>query len=370
MRAIILVGGEGTRLRPLTLRTPKQLVPVLNRPLLDHLLLHLKDHGVTSMTLAMTRRSAAVREAFGDGRHLGVEIEYAYEETPLGSGGTIASIAAGWDEPFLVCNGDIITDLDVSAFIEAHRARGAELSISLHEVEDPSAFGVVVLDSESRVTRFVEKPKREEAPSRLINAGAWLFEPSLLSEMDGTAFNRVEEALFPRLAETGRRIFGFHRQGYWIDVGNPEAYRRANLDLLAGACSGRLPYRWPASGIASDGAYIDAGARVSAPVLLGVGTRVEATAMVEGPSVTGARCVIRAGAKVSSSVVWDDVNIEAGASVLESVVASGVRIGAGATVVGAVVGHGATVLAGAIVPRGMRIEPDAIYGGESAAEQP
>ncbi len=126
MRAIILVGGEGTRLRPLTFHTPKQVVPVLNRPLLDHMLLHLKEHGVTAMTLAMTRRSEAVREAFGDGSHLGVELDYAYEETPLGSGGAIASIAAAWDEPFLVCNGDIITDLDVTAFVRAHRDRHRE----------------------------------------------------------------------------------------------------------------------------------------------------------------------------------------------------------------------------------------------------
>ena len=271
MRAIILVGGEGTRLRPLTLRTPKQVVPVLNRPLLDHMLLHLKEHGVSAMTLAMTRRSEAVREAFGDGSHLGVELDYAYEETPLGSGGAIASIAAGWDEPFLVCNGDIITDLDVTAFVQAHRDRGAQLSISLHEVEDPSAFGVVVLAADGRITRFVEKPKREEAPSRLINAGFWLFEPSLLAQMDATQFNRVEDGLFPSLASTGGGIFGYHRQGYWKDVGNPDAYRDVNLELLRGAYPGRLPLGWPADGIALQGAQVDPTANVSAPLLLGRG---------------------------------------------------------------------------------------------------
>lgn len=363
MRAIVLVGGEGTRLRPLTLRTPKQVVPVLNRPLLDHLLLHLKDHGVTTVTLAMTRRSEAVRAAFEDGARLGVSLDYAYEETPLGSGGAIASIAAGWEEPFLVCNGDIITDLDVTAFVEAHRARAAELSIALHEVEDPSAFGVVAVAEDGRITRFVEKPRLEDAPSRWINAGFWLFEPALLREMDATTFNRVEDALFPALASAGRAIYGVRHRGYWVDVGNPDAYRRANLDLLHGACAGRLPADWPASGVASEGAHVHPAARVTAPALLGEGALLDAGAMIEGPAVVGARCDLQEGAKVSSSVLWDDVTVGTAARVLDSVVASGAVIGAGATVEGAVVGHGATVPAGARVPRGTRIDPDAVYAG-------
>jgi mannose-1-phosphate guanylyltransferase len=369
MRAIVLVGGEGTRLHPLTLRTPKQLVPVLNRPLLDHLLLHLKAHGITSITLAMTRRSEAVRAAFGDGSHLGVALEYAYEETPLGSGGAIASIAAGWEESFLVCNGDIITDLDLSAFIEAHRSRGAELSISLYEVDDPSAFGVVALDAQSRIRRFIEKPRREEAPSRLINAGFWLFEPSLLKELDGTQFNRVEDALFPALAATGRSIFGYHRQGYWKDVGNPDAYRLVNLELLGGAYPARLPAGWPAGAVATDGAHIDSTTRISAPVLVGRGTLIGPGALVIGPAVIGAACSIGANAEVSGSVLWDDVTVEETAQVTSSIVATGVRIGPGARVEAAVVGHGATVPPGAHVPPGARVDPDTVYAGTAAMEQ-
>lgn len=365
MRAIVLVGGEGTRLRPLTLRTPKQLVPVLNRPLLEHLLLHLKHHGVTAVTLAMTRRSEAVRVAFEDGARLGVAIDYAYEETPLGSGGAIASVAAGWDETFLVCNGDIITDLDVAAFIAAHRARASELSIALHEVDDPTAFGVVALDGDRRITRFVEKPAIEDAPSRWINAGFWLFEPALLREMDPTTFNRVEDALFPALAAAGRAIHGFHHERYWIDVGNPDAYRRSNLDLLGGA-GGALPSRWPVSGVAAEGAVVDPSARIAAPALIGAGTRLDARSTVEGPAVVGERCILRESATVFLSVVWDDVTVGAGARVLDSVVASGAAIGAGATVEGAVVGHGATVVAGARVPPGTRIEPDSVFGGVQA----
>ncbi len=361
MRAIVLVGGEGTRLRPLTLRTPKQLVPVLNRPLLDHLLLHLKTHGVTSVTLAMTRRSDAVREAFGDGSRLGIEIEYAYEETPLGSGGAIASIAAGWEELFLVCNGDLISDFDVTAFVAAHRDRGAELSISLHEVKDPSAFGVVAIDEESRITRFVEKPKIEDAPSRLINAGFWLFEPSLLREMDGTRFNRVEDVLFPALAASGRRIFGYHRQGYWVDVGNPDAYRHANLDLLSRAYPSLLPASWPADGVSIAGVQVDTGATLTPPVLAGAGTRIGEGAAILGPVAIGMRCVIGPGAEVTRSVLWDDVTIEEGAHVTDSIVASGACVGAGAVVKHAVIGHRATIPSGVRVMPGTSVGPDTVF---------
>lgn len=357
MRAIVLVGGEGTRLRPLTRRTLKQLVPVLNRPLLEHLLSHLASHGVTNITLAMTRHSEAVERVFEDGAALGVHIDYVYEETPLGSGGAIASVAAGWQEPFLVCNGDLLTDLDLTAFITCHQERNAELSIALHEVEDPSPFGVVVLDADERVTRFVEKPPRETAPSRMINAGAWLFEPSLLAEMDPTTFNRVEDGLFPSLASAGRRMFGFEHKGYWLDVGNPEAYLRANLDFVSGAIPARLPAGWPTDRLATGDAQIEGSGRVTAPALLGMETSVFDGASLEGPVVTGGGCKIYPGARVSRSVLWDFVIVEEGARVTDSIIATGARVAAGAQVTGAVLGHGATVGAGAVVPPGTRLEP-------------
>jgi mannose-1-phosphate guanylyltransferase len=362
MRAIVLVGGEGTRLRPLTWRTPKQLVPVLGRPLLEHLLLQLRAHGVTAVTLALTRTrlSAAVRDAFGDGAALAVALDYAYEEQPLGSGGAIASIAGGWNEPVLVCNGDIITDLDVSAFAAAHRARGAAVSIALHEVDDPSGFGVVVLDADERVTRFVEKPPRAQAPSRLVNAGTWLFEPSAIAQLDATRANRVEDELFPRLAATGGAIFGFRGSHYWRDVGNPEALLRVNLELLAGALPARLPADWPASGVLTHDAQVAAGARVTAPALVGAGAAIAGGAQIEGPAVIGAGSIVAAGALVRGSVLWERVHVGAGAQVLDSIVADDAAIGAGARVLGAVVAHGARIAAGARLEPGARVEPDTL----------
>jgi NDP-sugar pyrophosphorylase family protein len=210
MKAIVLVGGEGTRLRPLTLRTPKQLVPVLGRPLLLHLLEHLHDHGVDQITLAMTRTtgSAAVYAHFEGSAPSGIELSFVFEDTPLGSGGAIANAAAGWaddGEPFLVCNGDLVTDLDLTTLVAFHRERHAAVTIALHPVADPSPFGVVALEDDGRITRFVEKPAIDAAPSNLVNAGFWVFDPAIVSRLDATQFNRVEDVLFLLSPRTLRR---------------------------------------------------------------------------------------------------------------------------------------------------------------------
>jgi mannose-1-phosphate guanylyltransferase len=326
MRAIVLVGGEGTRLRPLTLRTPKQLVPVVNRPLLEHLLLRLRAHGVTEVTLALMERVEAIRDAFGDGDALGLTIRYSYEDEPLGSGGAIGQAAQGWDERFFVCNGDVITDVDLNAMVDAHVTRNAELSILLHEVEDPTPFGVVDLDDTGRIRRFVEKPPLEEAPSRLINAGVWLFEPSLLPELPSDHFHMVERGLFPDLAAADRPIFGFDDGGaYWRDIGDAELLLAANLELAATAEDASL------------GRVIDPSAAV------------DPRATVDGPCVIGAGTSIAAGARVSSSVIWPNVAIEADAVLERCIVASGAQVGAGARLVDVVVAHDAVIAPNEVV---------------------
>jgi len=354
MRAIVLVGGEGTRLRPLTLRTPKALVPVLGRPLLEHLLLNLRQHGVDSVTLAMTHRTEAIRDAFGDGSALGIAIDYAYEDTPLGSGGAIGSIASTWrdaeggpwDQSFLVVNGDIVTDLDITAMLEHHRANGAVLSLSLHEVDDPSPFGVVDIDSNGRIHRFVEKPPIAEAPSRLINAGTWIFEPRLIEMLDPTTFNRVEDGLFPTLCANGESVYGFHQpaafgrsQAYWADVGNPEALLGLNLDMALGHVSS------PAASPTGQGVYIHET------------STIEDGAQIEAPVVIGAGCTVRAGATVTRSLLWDSVTVEADAEVTDSILATGVAVGAGARIESSVVAHHATIQPNATL-EGEQIDPD------------
>ncbi len=370
MRAIVLIGGKGTRLRPLSWRTPKQLVPILNRPLLSYLLDALRAHGFERVTFAMTERNEAIEAAFtGDAAPHGLTIECVLEGEPLGSGGAIANASGGWDEPFLVCNGDIVSDIDLGAFAATHRQRGAELSLALFEVEDPSRFGVVVLGEGERITRFVEKPPREQAPSRLINAGLWLFESAVGRMLDADRFNRVEDELFPDLAANGRGIFGQRHDGYWADVGNPEAYLQTNLDLLAGAAPALLPAGWPEDGRATAAAEIAADARIAGPALLGAGTRVGAGAILEGGVVAGAGCAIGRGATVAGSVLWDGVAIGEGARVRDSVLAAGARVGAGAALEGVVLAHGAAVAAGEQPPAGTLLDPEDVYraGGVLAA---
>ncbi len=328
MRAVILAGGEGTRLRPLTLDVPKQLVPILNRPFIEHQLTWLRKYGVEDVTLALTRNahSTTLRDALGDAA-CGVRLTYAYEEQPLGSGGAIAHAAAGWREPFLVCNGDIVTDVDLGALMEAHRAASVELTLFLHRVDDPSAYGVVVLNERSEVTRFVEKPPAGQAPSNMINAGIWLFEPELLLELPRDRPSRVEDELFPQLATAGRRVLGYQAPAYWRDIGTPQTYLAANLDALRNEVAGLEALDAVVSSdfvLAATDALIDGRARVRDAVL-GQGVRVEAGAVVE------------------SSVLWSGVRIGAGAVVRSSVLASDAEVAAGSVVEGQTLGRGARV---------------------------
>ncbi|MFN8639718.1 MAG: NDP-sugar synthase [Dehalococcoidia bacterium] len=317
MRAIVLAGGEGTRLRPLTLDVPKPLVPILGRPFIEYQLTHLRSHGVTAVTLALTRNrhSEVLRQALGDSA-CGVGLSYAYEEVPLGSGGAIAGAAAGWDEPFLVCNGDIVTDVDLRALMRAHEAAHAELTMYLHPVGNPSAFGVVALNDQNRIIQFVEKPAPGEEPSNLVNAGIWLFQPTLLREMAADRFNRVEDELFPALASSGRLVLGFRSESYWRDIGTPRAYLEANLDILDGRVRGA-----GARGVLADHAIIEPTARIARSVL-------------------GKRTVVGARARIESSVLWEGVHVGAGAVVRESVLADDVVITPGALVEGRYLGRG------------------------------
>ena len=337
VKAIVLVGGEGTRLRPLTLRTPKQLVPVLGRPLLLHLLEHLRDHDVNQVTLAMTRTtgSAAVFAHFEGAAPAGIELSFVFEDSPLGSGGAIANAATNWGgdaDPFLVCNGDLVTDLDLTSLVAFHREREAAVTIALHPVADPTPFGVVALEDDGRITRFVEKPALDAAPSNLVNAGFWVFDPAVVSRLDATRFNRVEDVLFPALAANGEALYGMTPEGYWRDVGYPDAYLEANLALLG-----------------TDDNDGTSG-------FVGSGTEVASTARVER-SVIGAGCTVEPRAAVTDSVLWDGVRVGRGASVRRSVIASGAIIEGGARLDGAVVGHGATVPAGLRLAPGARVEP-------------
>jgi len=236
MRAVVLVGGFGTRLRPLTERTPKPMLPIGHRPMIALLVDRLARGGVTEVVLALGFKPEPFMAAFPDGRCGDVSLTYAVEPEPLDTGGAIkfAAEAAGIDDTFIVANGDVLTDLDVGKLIAAHRAHAAEATLHLIGVEDPSAFGVVAMGDDDRVTDFVEKPAPGTEPSNLVNAGTYVFEPSVLDRIPAGERISIERSTFPLVAEGGR-LYGYATNDYWIDAGRPGLYRAANLDLLGDA---------------------------------------------------------------------------------------------------------------------------------------
>jgi mannose-1-phosphate guanylyltransferase len=311
MLAVVLVGGFGTRMRPLTYDVPKPMLPVGHRPMIVQLVERLSPSGVTDVVLALGFRPEPFAAAFVDDRCGDVNIHYAVEPEPLDTGGAIAFAArhVGVDDTFIVANGDIITDLDVTALVDAHRSIGTDATIHLTPVDDPSAFGVVEIDETGIVRRFVEKPAPGETASNLINAGTYVFEPSVLDLVDAGARISVERAVFPRLV-ADRRLGAIATDDYWIDAGRPELYLQANLDLAVG----RRPVRCDP---VADGADVAHDAQLIGSVV-----------------ATGAR--VATGATVEQSLLLPGAEIAADATVRDSVVAG--RVGRGAEVRGSVIG--------------------------------
>ncbi|MDP6101047.1 MAG: nucleotidyltransferase family protein, partial [Dehalococcoidia bacterium] len=233
MDAIILVGGLGTRMRPLTLNTPKAMLPVLNSPFLEHTFQYLLDAGINRVVLATCYLPTAIQDYFGDGRRYRLHISYMVEDPPLGTGGAVKNAATQADSTFLVLNGDVFTDLDLKALIAFHRERKAVATMALATVKDPSAFGVVVTDDEGRITRFVEKPPLDKAPSHHINAGIYILEPHVLDDIPtaGTP-SMLEQDLFPMMAKRHHDFYGFPFEGFWLDTGTPQNYLKLHQHLL------------------------------------------------------------------------------------------------------------------------------------------
>ena len=313
MKAVILVGGEGTRLRPLTIHRPKPMQPVANRPFIEHVFRHLKAHGVSDIILSMCYLPGVIQEYFGDGSAFGVRLAYVTEEKALGTAGAVKYVQAQGhladDEPLLVLNGDILTDLDLSAMLVFHRERGAMVSIALTAVEDVRAYGLVECDGAGRVRRFIEKPKSLEGiTTNLINAGTYILEPAALRLIPSDQFYQFEQGLFPSLLQAGDPLFGYPSDVYWLDIGTPEKYKTANVDMLLGRVFGRMAGRLHAERVwVGAGCEIDPSAQISGPVVLGNRCVIGAGARLVGPLVLGDGCRVGAGAHLERAVLWEDV---------------------------------------------------------------
>jgi mannose-1-phosphate guanylyltransferase len=363
MDAVILVGGGGTRLRPLTYAVPKPLIPIFNQPLIARIIANLASHGVNRVVLAASAGDRRLEAALGSGARLGVKLSYSYETEPLGSGLAVKQAARGFDGAFFVCNGDIITDLDLSVMLKRHLDRKATLSISLSSVDDPTAYGIAELAAEDRISRFVEKPARDDTPSSWANAGTWIFEPAVLDlipdeKMDGS----LERLVFPSLIADGFIVQGFPSDAYWIDVGTSERYLQLHRDILAKGIEDWLPPGIATGAAVGDGSQVWPDAELGANVLLGRNARIGAGARIEGPSVLGDNCVVRERATIFGSVLWSDVKIGAGATVRDSIIGAGCWIGDNALVEGSVLANGARVKRSVHLERGSRLEPDEVAG--------
>jgi len=353
LQAVILVGGEGTRLRPLTYGTPKPMVPLFGVPFLERMLVRLRDAGVDHAILAAGYMPRAIEDAFGDGSRLGMRLTYVVESSPLGTAGAIKNVADYIEDTFFVLNGDVLTSLDLRAMVAFHRERGGVGVLHAIRVDDPSAFGCIVRDDEKRIGSFVEKPRRDEAPTNEVNAGTYLLEPSVLDAIPAGRNVSIERETFPTLLAAGERLYSYVTNDYWLDVGRPMQYRQAHDDVLDGKLA--LDFALdPAGGTVWAIGAPGVPANIRPPVYLGAGTTIDAGAVVGPYAVLGADCAIDAAAHVRYAVLWDGVRVAHGARVSEAIVASNVQVGREAVVEhGAVVGHDATIEPGTV------LEPDA-----------
>jgi NDP-sugar pyrophosphorylase family protein len=329
VQAVILAGGMGTRLRPLTLNRPKPVVPLLNVPFLHHQLALLAAHGVTDVILSVSHLPDRIRSVMGDGSGAGVRLRYVVEEEPLGTAGGVRNAADLVQGRVVVLNGDILTDMDLGAMLAAHEGRGAKASIYLTPVENPTAYGLVELEADGRVHRFLEKPGWDEVTTNTVNAGIYVLERELLEWIPKGQTYSMEREFFPMLLERQAPFVGHVSRAYWLDIGTAAKYHQAHQDLLDRQVQSHAapPGRRIQEGWLGPDAELASTVRLRAPVVIGPGSRIGQGAVI-GPSVVlGAGCRVEAGAHVEGSVLWEEVEVGAGARLTGCLIGRGCRVG-------------------------------------------
>ncbi len=342
-----MAGGEGTRLRPMTASQPKPLLPVVNQPIMEHVLRLLKRHGFSETVVTVQFLASLVRNYFGDGEEFGMSLQYATEEMPLGTAGSVKNAESALrDEPFLVISGDALTDIDLSAMVRFHRENGALVTVGLTRVPNPLEFGIVIVDDDGRIQRFLEKPTWGQVFSDTVNTGIYVMEPEVLAEVPAGELVDWSGDVFPRLLKQGAPLFGWIADGYWEDVGTHESYLKAQVDVLSGRVETEI-----------------AGFEVSPGIWIAPGAEVDPEAILTGPLCIGEYAKIEAGAQLREfSVIGNNVVIKEGAFLHRAVVHNNVYVGQGVTLRGCVIGKNTDVMASA------RIEEAAVIGDECLIE--
>lgn len=345
--AVLLVGGQGTRLRPLTINTPKPMLPVAGVPFTVHQITRARDAGVTRIVLGTSYKADVFKE-FIEGNDLGIEIVIATEDEPLGTGGAIRHalehLTSGPDDPVLIFNGDVLSGLDIAGLVESHRASESDVTLYLTPVDDPRAYGLVPTDADGRVTQFLEKPQTpQEIVTDQINAGCYVFRRSVIDAIPAGRPVSVERETFPGLLASGARVSGVVDRGYWLDLGTPLSFVRGSCDLVLGLAPS------PAVAATGDSLILD-------------GAAVAPDARLAGGSTIGAQASVGSGSSIDGAVVFDRAVIGAGTRISNSIVGEGAVIGEGCIIVDAVIGDGAVIGSGNELVGGVRVWPDAVLG--------
>ncbi len=351
MKAVILAGGEATRLHPLTCNTAKTMVPVLNRPFFEHLVGYLKKHNIIDIVLAVGKSTGQMQDRFGDGCKLGVKLTYSIEDLALGTAGAVKNAEQYLDDSFVVLNGDIFSDIDLAVMSRLHGKNKAIASLALTPVEDPTIYGVVETDSGGRVKRFIEKPSRDKVTTNTINAGIYVLEPDILTHIAPDAFSMFESDVFPQLLERGQVVYGYPFQDYWIDIGTPDKYLRLHHDLLRRYADNE--------GIEFDGeCFVHSSARIEGPAVIGQGCSIDRDCIVRGPAVLGARCHVQEGAVIEGAILWKDSKIGRRAKLRNCLVASRCFIGEESEILdGCILGDDVRIGKGSKLSKGIKIWP-------------
>jgi mannose-1-phosphate guanylyltransferase / phosphomannomutase len=349
MKAVVMAGGEGTRLRPLTSNQPKPMVPIVGKPCIEHILELSRRHGIEDVIVTLAFLPQAIRSYFGDGESLGMNVEYSVEESPLGTAGSVKLASGRLDDTFLVISGDALCDFDLTKVIDFHREKKAAVTIALKSVENPLEFGIVVTDSEGRVERFLEKPSWSQVFSDTINTGVYVLEPEMLEHVPDDCPYDFSKELFPLLLEMGRPVYGYVAEGYWQDIGNLTQYRQANFDALDGRARLDVP-----------------GVRLRGNVWLGEGVEIDDFDRIEGPAYVGNYCRISADATVGPySVLGTGVTLRDRARTVASVVDSSTHIGRSALIENATIGRSCDIRAHVRIHEDVAIGDEVTIGAET-----
>ncbi|MBA7470489.1 UTP--glucose-1-phosphate uridylyltransferase [subsurface metagenome] len=361
MKAVILVGGQATRLLPLTCNIPKAMVPVLNIPFIEHVIRYLSKHQIKDIILAQGYLAQPIEDYLGDGSQLGVKLNYVVEDTSLGTAGAVKNAEKYLDETFLMLNGDIFTDLDITAMIDFHQERKAKATIALTPVDDPTSYGLIETDAKGRITRFLEKPNRSQVTTNTINAGTYTLEPEILAQIPPQTKVSIERGVFPLLLEQGKPVYAYPSSAYWMDTGTPEKYLQLHRDLLSGESNQYIP-ALPEEVVIGEQSYIHPTAQIKGPVMIGSNCTIGRKVRLTGPVVIGSGCQILSEAVVEGAIVWRNAQIGQHVNLIGSIVADNCCLNADSTIEDSILGDNVTVASDCKLEPGSKIWPGTTVG--------